>query len=261
MLYALVSDIHANLAALEAVLEDARRFGVDYDHIICLGDVVGYGPQPAECVDIAEKFRITICGNHDWAVIHEPLGFNRVARAAIMWTKSVMKPHFYDLVGAKRRRFRWLENLPKSYRDGDVLYVHGSPRSPIDEYVLRSDLDEILYEMTPKLRENFEKTPWVSFCGHSHIPVILTDQPRYLDPKEYVGTELKLKDNHKYIINIGSVGQPRDRDPRACYVLFNDGDFTVRYRRVEYDIEKTVSLIRGTEELDEVVGERLKIGH
>jgi len=260
MRLAIVSDIHANLPAFLAVLEDIKSQGIDNAHIICLGDVVGYGPQPAECVELAMKLRVTICGNHDWAVLHEPLGFNRIARQAIFWTRSVLKPGPLSLLGKKRRMWDFLRRLPRSFQDGDYLFVHGSPRSPIEEYVLRSDLDEILNEMTQKLRENFEKTPWVSFCGHSHIPVILTSQPAYIDPRDFYDSELRLSHDHKYIINIGSVGQPRDRDPRACYVILDTATPSIRYRRVEYNIAETQKLIRENPQLDNALADRLEIG-
>ena len=257
---ALISDIHANLAALTAVIEDIKRQGIDEAHIICLGDVVGYGPQPAECIDIAMELQVTVCGNHDWAVLHEPLGFNRIARQAIFWTRSVLKPGALSVVGKKRKHWDFLRRLPRSFQDGDYLFVHGSPRSPIDEYVLRSDLDEILGEMTPKLRENFEKTPWVAFCGHSHIPVILTSEPACYNPRDYYDAELRLSHDHKYIINIGSVGQPRDRDPRACYCILDTSTPSIRYRRVEYDIAATQELIRKNPDLDDALADRLEIG-
>ena len=260
MRLAIISDVHANLAAFTAVIEDIKRQGIDEAHIICLGDVVGYGPQPAECIDIAMGLRVTVCGNHDWAVLHEPLGFNRIARQAIFWTRSVLKPGAFSFMGRKRKHWDFLRRLPRSFQDGDYLFVHGSPRSPIDEYVLRSDLDEILGEMTPKLRENFEKTPWVAFCGHSHIPVILTSQPAYYNPRDYYDAELHLNHDYKYIINIGSVGQPRDRDPRACYCILDTSTPSIRYRRVEYDIAVTQELIRKNPDLDDALADRLEIG-
>lgn len=262
MRLAIISDIHANLPALQAVLKDIEQQGIDYAHIICLGDVVGYGPKPLECVEIAMRFRVTICGNHDWAVLHEPFGFNRIAREAILWTRSVMKPGplSYVIGRSKKRYWDFLRRLPRSFQDGDFLFVHGSPRSPLDEYVLRSDLDEILNEMTPKLKENFEKTHWVAFCGHSHIPVILTSRPAFLSPKNFYDTELALSHDYKYIINIGSVGQPRDRDPRACYVILDTSTPSIRYRRVEYDISATQQMIHEIPELDDALADRLEIG-
>lgn len=260
MLYAIISDVHSNLAALKAVLDDIHKQGIPDEQILCLGDVVGYGPQPAECLDMVMGLHITICGNHDWAVINEPIGFNRIARQALIWTKKILKPHWFSISGQVRKRYAFLENLPKEHELGDILLVHGSPRSPIEEYVLRSDFDEILGEMTNKMKENFEKTKRLAFCGHSHIPVILSDEPAYIDPHDFVDEPFELNEKRKYIINVGSVGQPRDHDPRSCYVILDTEKQTVRYRRVEYGIEETVAAIHATEELDEALAERLLIG-
>ncbi|MCX7703750.1 MAG: metallophosphatase family protein [Planctomycetota bacterium] len=260
MLYAVISDIHSNIEAFEAVLEDIRKHNIPNERVLCLGDIVGYGPSPIECIDEAMKLRITICGNHDWAVIHEPIGFNRVAREAIAWTKQILKPRWYSLSGIARRRYNFLANLPETWEFGEISLVHGSPRRPIEEYVLRSDFDEILKEMTGKMRENFSKTKWLAFCGHSHIPLVLTDEPSYLDPRNYVEEPLALKRERKYIVNVGSVGQPRDHETRSCYVLFDDEKLTIQYRRVKYDTEKTAAAIRAIKELDEALAERLLLG-
>lgn len=260
MVYAIISDIHSNLAALKAVLDDIRKRGIPDERILCLGDVIGYGPQPAECIDMVMPLRITICGNHDWAVVNEPIGFNRIARRALLWTRKVLKPHWYSISKQTRRRYHFIEKLPHRYEFDDVLLVHGSPRNPIEEYVLRSDFDEILAEMTNKMKENFKKVKRLAFCGHSHIPVILSDEPAYIDPREFVDKPLKLKEGCRYIINVGSVGQPRDHDPRSCYVLFNDEEQTIQYRRVGYEIKETIDAIHATGELDEALAERLLIG-
>ncbi len=253
---AVISDIHGNLEAMKAVLKDIGKAG--NPRVICLGDVVGYGPDPAECMDLARKFDVVLCGNHEWAVIHEPLGFHATAKDALLWTTDKLRPHWYSL-GGRVRRWRFAKRLPKKYKEGRLLFVHGSPRGPIDEYILRSDVDEVLGENSTKIKDAFEKTDWITFVGHSHTPGIITDDAHYIEPAKLSGP-LVCKPDKKYLVNVGSVGQPRDRDPRGCYVLFSPDSGELEFRRVEYDIETTITKIRRISQIDNSLGERLRIG-
>lgn len=253
---AVISDIHGNLEALTSVLADLRHAGAK--RIICLGDVIGYGPDSGECLKIARSFDVVLCGNHEWAVIHEPLGFHAVAKRALLWTTSRLKPRWYNL-GRCVRRWRYIKRLPKTHKEGRLLFVHGSPRSPIEEYILRTDVDEVLGEHRTKIKEAFESTDWITFIGHSHTPGIITQDARYIEPKK-LKDKFICKPHAKYIINVGSVGQPRDRDPRACYVLFDPDSGEVEFRRVMYDVDRTLAKIKEIEEVDNSLGERLKLG-
>lgn len=254
---AIISDIHGNLEALQAVLADIRQSGIG--RIICLGDVVGYGPNPVECLNIARTFDVVLCGNHEWAVIHEPVGFHAVARQALKWTQGRLKPRWYSL-GGKVRSWRYLKRLPSQHREGRLLFVHGSPRGPIDEYLLRSDVDEVLGQNSSKVEDAFDKTDWVTFVGHSHFPGIITEDARYIELSELENLKLTCKKDAKYIINVGSVGQPRDRNERACCVFFDEDSGEAEYRRVEYNVDATAAKIRRISEIDDSLAERLKMG-
>jgi predicted phosphodiesterase len=254
---AVISDIHGNLEALKAVLKDIKESYAE--RIICLGDVIGYGPNPVECADIARNFDVVLSGNHEWATIYEPVGFHATARQALLWTASKLKPRWYHL-GAAVRRWRFIKRLPKQHKEGRLLFVHGSPRSPIDEYILRSDVDEVLHENSEKVDDAFDKTDWITFVGHSHTPSIITEDAHYFETGELVNGSFTCKKDAKYLVNVGSVGQPRDKNWRSCYVLFEPGSGVVRYRRVEYDVDTTVAKIRRIAQVDNSLGERLKIG-
>jgi diadenosine tetraphosphatase ApaH/serine/threonine PP2A family protein phosphatase len=252
---AIVSDIHSNIEALQAVLADSERRGVS--EIICLGDVIGYGPSPLPCLEVAAtRFSVTLCGNHEWAVLNEPLGFHRVAREAAAWHRSELAPRWWS---SKQKKDLWdfLHSLPLTHRRGKFLFVHASPSNPTEEYLLRTDLDEMLHELGPKLRRAFDKTDWVTFVGHTHYPGIITEDARFLVPKE-IGHRYELEEDRKYIINVGSVGQPRDGDNRACYVTLERG--LVEYHRVEYDVRRTYQKVIDTGTLDRSLAERLLSG-
>ena len=259
---ALISDIHGNRIAFDAVMEDIKSQNVDA--IYCLGDVVGYGPQPVECMEAvlnnAAKGRV-IMGNHDHAVIHEPIGFNRSARQAALWTNKVARPGPISFFGNKRKRWKWLISLPTSFEENDALFVHASPRQHLEEYILEEHTKGISFTgEDPRilLQENFDKVQKVAFIGHSHRPGLVTGDDfawHSLPDMDYHWT---LSDERKAIINIGSVGQPRDNDPRSCYVIW-DGD-EVEWRRVDYDVEAVRKLIIANEALDDRLGDRLLDG-
>jgi len=254
VVYAIISDIHSNIEALEVVLDDIDKLGIK--DILCLGDVVGYGPNPLECVDlIMKRARVTLKGNHDEALVHGAYAFNLRAQKAIEWTRDQLKPGFFS-GSAVRRRWEFLTNLPLRHEEGEDLLIHGSPRDPTNEYILAT---EIGFGPNEKFEEIFEGFTKRLFVGHTHMPCVITD--KY---ETKTSTELENKYTYpdmceqKVIVNVGSVGQPRDRDPRASYVVV-DGD-TVTWRRLEYDYEKTAAKIDSIAQLDAALAARLKEG-
>lgn len=256
-LRAIISDIHGNLEALKAVLEDIRHEGAD--EIVCLGDVVGYGPDPAACVKIIRKVCAwSLCGNHDAALfMNFAVGFNAGAAKAVAWQRERMRPRIYSLPG-KVARWRWLENLSAERRESDALYVHASPRDPLMEYVLEDDFKDIGFGASDKAHDMFKHFDWLCFVGHSHRPGIATHDFRWIKPADLADMRYELIRGQKTLINIGAVGQPRDRNKDACYVLF-DGK-SVRYRRVPYDVETTMKKIAAVPQLEKRLGERLALG-
>lgn len=250
---AFISDIHSNKPALDAVLADIDAVG-GVERIYCLGDVVGYGPHPVECLEIvAQRCSLILMGNHEHAVLHGPYLFNPNARRAIEWTKDMIM----SAQPASMRKQLWelLENLPIRHAIGDVLLVHGSPRDPVMEYVLESDLWEGADPV--KMDEIFEGFPRLCFVGHSHRPGVFTEDRCFL-PAQSLVDGFDVSDGSKYLINVGSVGQPRDRDPRPCYALFT-GD-AVYFRRVEYDVESVAEEVRANQSLGDRLANRLYKG-
>lgn len=241
MRYGLISDIHGNLEALQAVLKELEK--QDVDEILCLGDIIGYGPDPEKCLQLVrEHASIILAGNHD----HAPLGlvdvtyFNVHARRAVEWTAAE--------ISEETRTF--LENCPLIHRFEQFTIVHSTPANPPAwEYIL--SIDDAL--------ENF---PYFDnrccFIGHSHVPAIISQSSEQQIRVRRVN-RLKLEEDHKYIINIGSVGQPRDLDPRAAFAVFDDESFVYELHRVSYDIGKVQRKIlnRG---LPPFLAERLALG-
>jgi predicted phosphodiesterase len=252
--FAVISDIHSNIEALSAVLEDISDQGVD--HIICLGDVVGYGPNPLECVDlIMRNCRVVLRGNHDEALVHGAYAFNLAARRAIDWTREMLRPRFFS-GAAVRRRWDFLCGLPLRHEVGPDLFIHGSPRDPTNEYILTHDLANWPSEKFEEIFSGYERR---LFVGHTHMPCVITDRYMTQTSTEMDNTyDFPAMCDRKAIINVGSVGQPRDRDTRACYVVVNDD--VVRWRRVPYDYEFTAAKIDAIQELDPVLSARLKVG-
>jgi diadenosine tetraphosphatase ApaH/serine/threonine PP2A family protein phosphatase len=253
---AVISDIHGNLAAFMAVLGDVAA--QEITDIICLGDVVGYGPEPAECVEVAAaRCRITLCGNHDAAVTGVAFGFNRYAREAIDWTRRQLKPGVFALPST-RARWEFLANLPQRLEEDGVLYVHGSPRDPVMEYIEEGDTADLGFGPSDKIVKIFEALSGPCFIGHTHRPGVITADYRWLAPKDLPDGVFAVEPGRKAIINVGSVGQPRDEDRRACYVVF-DGE-RAAYRRVEYDYNRTREKMLAIPELDPRLGDRLGEG-
>jgi len=245
---ALVSDIHGNIEALDAVCADIAEKGCEA--IYCLGDVIGYGPDPKACLDRVVEFEFTIMGNHDHAVFMEPLGFNTAAERAVFWTRQTLDAEPDE--GQRRKRWEFLARMGAYERKDSALYVHGSPRRPLHEYLFP---DEAEVNMT-KLAEVFDMLQHVCFVGHTHLPGVFTETFDFLTPAQ-VGHRYVVEER-KVVVNVGSVGQPRDLDPRACYVTVDGPE--VRWHRVPYDHKKTMEKILATKDLDEFLANRLAEG-
>lgn len=245
---AILSDIHGNLEALEAVLADIASQGIQT--IYCLGDIIGYGPNPRECVDRAMGFAACVLGNHDQGALFDPEGFSSGAERAIFWTRTQLEDAGGDVEQA-RRRWRFLCELPRQIREGAMLFVHGSARNPLNEYVFPEDIYN-----PRKLNRIFTFIEGVCFQGHTHVPGVFTEDCRFLAPAE-VGNQLVLN-GKRTMINVGSVGQPRDGICRASYVVLEES--RVEFRRVDYPVETTIAKIHQVEQLDRFLGDRLRDG-
>ncbi len=249
---AIISDIHSNLEALQAVLADIAQHSVT--EIYCLGDIVGYGPNPCECVDLVMDCKVVLLGNHDQGALFDPEGFNAPAERAIFWTRAQLESAGSDR-DARARRWDFLGERPRSHREGECLFVHGSARNPLNEYVFPEDI----YNQR-KMERIFALVDRYCFQGHTHVPGIFTENLQFFGPDE-VEYVYKL-DGRKTLCNVGSVGQPRDGDWRACYILLDEspsGTF-IRYRRVEYDVDSTIRKIYEIDELENFLGDRLREG-
>jgi diadenosine tetraphosphatase ApaH/serine/threonine PP2A family protein phosphatase len=215
-----ISDIHANLTALKAVLESAGTF----DAVWCLGDLVGYGPDPNECVARIRALPNLLCiiGNHDAAALMQIDAdtFNPEARSALLWTRKALDENSRE----------FLRGLPEKIEMGEVTLSHGSPRHPVWEYLLDT--------RTATLNFDYFVTPFC-FVGHTHLPVIYTlYNENNLARLNIPEANSKITLPVRAIINPGSVGQPRDRDPRAAFAIY-DGEKNIwDYRRVEYNISE-----------------------
>lgn len=250
--YAIISDIHGNLEALQVVLADIDRRKIG--RIVCLGDVIGYGPDPAACLDlIADRVEFCLCGNHDHAVLYEPANFNPSAEKAAFWTRTVFDAEAD--AASRNRRWSFLGKMLTRVEMGDTLFVHGSPRKPINEYLFPDDV----FTNPQKLMSNFERMEQTTcFVGHTHVPGVFVDDPYFEPPDELPDPRHFVLGDEKTIINVGSVGQPRDRDPRASYAIVRDD--TLEFVRLPYDIEATVAKILSNPNLDDFLGIRLRDG-
>ena len=245
---AIISDIHSNLEALEVVLADIDAREIT--EIVCLGDIIGYGPNPRQCMDLVmAKCKWALMGNHDYAAIYEPTNFNAGAEAAAFWTRRQLETD-PDTV-ARQKRWAYLGSMEVRKGLGDGMYcVHGSPRRPINEYIFPDDVTTAPSKMTSL----FERVERACFVGHTHVQGIFTDEPDFYSPGE-LGPSYTFNDYERAIINVGSVGQPRDRDPRAGYaVLYDD---RIEFYRLEYDIASVVRKIEAIDELNDFFGQRL----
>ena len=244
---AIISDIHSNLEGLEAVLADIQSQGIS--EIFCLGDIIGYGPNPRECIDRVMQLDRCILGNHDQGALFDPEGFSSGAERAIFWTRDQLE--LSD--GDTQAKVRWdfLAELCRSHVENGQLYVHGSPRNPLNEYIFPEDIYN-----NQKFEKLFSLIQDICFVGHTHIPGVFTESCDFLRPHE-INYRYSFG-NDKLLVNVGSVGQPRDGDPRSCYVILQDNDIV--FRRVPYPIEQTRAKIHAIPELDTFLGDRLQSG-
>jgi diadenosine tetraphosphatase ApaH/serine/threonine PP2A family protein phosphatase len=221
--YAVLSDVHGNLEALEVVLEHASRLRPDA--CLCLGDTVGYGPDPDACV---RRMRAlggpAIAGNHDRAAAGalDISAFTPLARAAIAWTGGVISEDTRN----------WLAGLPERVEGPAFLAVHGSPRDPIEEYIVDLPTSSAIFA---------EYAFTLCLVGHSHLPgaFVLAADGRVGVHRLPAGRAVPLAASSRYIINVGSVGQPRDGDPRACYLLLDLAARSVTLHRLDYPLVVT----------------------
>lgn len=271
--FAIISDIHSNLDALNAVLADIDERGIK--EIVCLGDIVGYGANPKECLDLVRtRCRVTLMGNHDHALLYEPTNFNLPAERACYWTRQVLETEPDPQL--RNARWEFLGNLPVRVKEGDVLFFHASPRRPMNEYIFPEDV----FTNPQKVMANFERLDArVCFVGHTHQPGVFVDDPYFDPPNELPDSPFYEVEDERVIVNVGSVGQPRDRDPRASYVVVHRSDDTlgagteslvaaalscsidqIEFVRVEYDVERAVQSILAESSLDDLLGTRLYEG-
>jgi predicted phosphodiesterase len=248
--FAVISDIHSNLDALLAVLDDFREQEVE--KVYCLGDLVGYGAHPREVVDIAMRdFEFVLRGNHDDAVTFKlPKKFNQAAAKAVFWTRERLKPKEYSRVSAFKRWDFLKSKLLDRVVIGDMLFAHGTP----DSYLKYIDSERAAAQVFATLPKGINNV----FVGHSHIAGTFVETSSGVKYLEWSSKDLPKLHNRRLIINVGSVGQPRDGDHRACYVVVDGRSFW--YRRVEYDVELAIKSIYLRSGLPEECGNRLRYG-
>jgi len=222
MRYLLISDIHGNLEALEATLQACKRF--EPYQLMCLGDVVGYGADPQQCIDlVGDKANLMLAGNHDLAVagIIPTDEFNAIARRSIDWTREQLSAEDRELLG----------NLPLQYVDGDYCFTHASPIDPMQFSYIRT-LEDVA-DVFAHIGQRF------CFVGHTHLPVVVT-MSRKTGKMEIVrDVHMKLDAGSRYFVNVGSIGQPRDSNPDSCVVILDEEEESLEFVRVPYDISKS----------------------
>ncbi len=241
MLYGICSDIHSNATAFKAVLDSMRSYGVE--RRVCLGDLVGYGADVNECVALAkENMDICLVGNHDSVAMRweSCAGFNPYAKRAIEWTQNQLS----------EESLTYMRSLPYMFEERGICFVHASPMSPAD-WVYITDLEDALDAF-----DHFSGK--YCFVGHTHSPVIVAMRDAAI-PKVIEESVYDLENGERLLVNVGSVGQPRDRDPNACYCLFDTETEIVRLVRVPYDIEETQRRMRAAD-ISEFLIERLEVG-
>ncbi|MDA3793025.1 MAG: metallophosphoesterase family protein [Elusimicrobia bacterium] len=225
---AVISDIHGNYVALRSVLKYIQKENID--KIINCGDIVGYGPEPQRCVDTIRALKNihSVIGNHDWAVVglEDTSKFNSDALTAVNWTR--------DKLDSESLNF--LSTL--DYRKGgsNFMFLHGSPRDPLDEYIFGISAAEA----------NFKKLlKPICFVGHTHAPVVFrrNTNNEVESLLFYPGKDIKIEENFRYIINPGSVGQPRDGNPDSSLIIYDTDKKEISLKRIPYDITKTQNLI------------------
>lgn len=241
MRFAFLADIHSNLEAFQAVLASCEEQGVD--RIYCLGDIVGYGANPKECIDLIKSNQIiSVAGNHDWAVC-DKIGrtdFNPAAQEAICWTRNILG----------HNEINFLKELPLTHLEESFVMVHASlnkPRSFLYIHDIKDTADTFYLTQRP-----------VCFIGHTHVPRIYAQTPTHV---EYVQSQSAvLNPAYKYIVNAGSVGQPRDGNPAACYSILDAQVNQVEIHRVHYNVEEARRKILEAA-LPDALARRLLVGH
>ena len=222
---AILSDVHANLEALQAVMDDVERRNIQ--DVYCLGDMIGYGPDPAPCLAICRSFQLCLAGELE-QFIANPIDEND----SVM--KRLERHHRWNRSQLTTEQIQYLSGLKNCHSDNEVTFAHGSPLDYVDGYLF----PEHIYE-TQKMERVFAAFDGIFLCGHTHLPGVHQKTEFHLP----VTIDDKFRPNGKQaVINVGSVGQPRDEDPRACYVIY-DGS-TIEFIRVEYDVETTKRKIR-----------------
>ncbi|MCC6746566.1 MAG: metallophosphoesterase family protein [Deltaproteobacteria bacterium] len=236
------SDTHSNLEALEAVM---KAYSADtVDRYVCLGDTVGYGADPQACSEIVRRTAsVTILGNHDAAVAGR-MDYSYYYEAA----RHALDLHTTQLTQAN---IEWLRTLPYEHRELDISFCHGSPLNLEEfEYIFSM-------EQAQQLLCCWEDLGRVTFIGHSHLCKAFALSPT--EVHEVVATRFTIRENYKYIVSVGSVGQPRDYDPRASYTIFDTDQNTFEFRRAEYDVERAANKIFAAD-LERNFGNRLFLG-
>jgi len=250
---AFISDIHSNTEALQVCLDKIEELGAE--RIICLGDVIGYGPEPrATLLKVIEVAELTMLGNHEHGAMFYASDFNPKARAAIEWTRDQLNRRDVDDARSQNMQmWNYLGDMKETYEQDQMLLVHGSPRDPIRDYMVPKDGQD-----AEKMSQCFAKMNGASLCfvGHSHVPGVYPESGGYLHPNDVDGVYQVGSD--RALINVGSVGQPRDGDPRASFVTF-DGESVV-FHRLAYDFERTMAKIRAIPELPDYLADRLAQG-
>lgn len=217
MRYGIFSDVHANVEALNTVLDAYQKEHIDT--LLCVGDIVGYGANPKECIQIIrDRAIVTVAGNHDWAVTGKfGIGFfNPYAKEAVLWTKRALDDSEYS----------YLDSLALTYRKDNFFLVHGTPIRPQDFYYM-SSMEEAQISF-----QHMDGA--VCLVGHTHRPLVFIKENDSIAYSE--SSTISIKQDKTYIINVGSVGQPRDRDPRACFSVYDTDKKTVEIKRIPYDV-------------------------
>ena len=220
MRIAIYSDIHSNMEAFEAVLKDIKRENVDKK--VFLGDIVGYGPEPNECIELLKKNAdLILAGNHDWAAVGltDHSYFNPYAKESLFWTIDALTEPNKE----------WLRSLKPSAQMDGMLFAHSTPHEPEAWHYVLTMQDAM---------DNYRSlTADLCFVGHSHQPIIIEyiDEVNIMPIRDIYKT---LDKNRKYIVNVGSVGQSRDSNPESCYVVYDSKERNIEYRRVEYDVAR-----------------------
>ncbi len=219
-----ISDIHSNYEALDVAM--SKLLSEDVDRVICLGDIVGYGADPSKCVDIVgERADVVLAGNHDWACVGKTdiTYFTRYGRQAILWTSDALLPH----------QKTFLAQLNLFYTEDDWCAVHSTPQEPSRwQYILSSA--DAMRQFT-----HFRKK--ICFVGHSHIPGVFTDRGDYMQisiPFNEESTQVVLSQSERYIVNVGSVGQPRDGDVRGSAAIYDTDKAMIKFLRFFYPVPK-----------------------